>query len=38
MLVGTVASEGLLILKFEFKNEARKDVVKPEESKRNLQS
>jgi hypothetical protein len=38
MPVEIVASEGLLISKFEFENEARKDVVEAKESKkRNLQ-
>jgi hypothetical protein len=34
MPVEIVASEGLLISKFEFENEARKDVVEAKESKK----
>jgi hypothetical protein len=36
MPVEIVASEGLLILKFEFENEARKDVVEAKESKKEI--
>jgi hypothetical protein len=36
MPVEIVASEGLLISKFEFENEARKDVVEAKESKKEI--